>query len=260
MRSVTHSVLVVIGFIMICIATPDRLIFAQKDRSIIHVTASSGLDYTIAVILTDSQGRRAGLLSVPANIGPEPIPGSITEIPNSSNGYDAIDDHVTGERSPGAFKIAISPSPLPGSYTLVVAGTVLTTYWVDIDTLNREANRNTFTFKGVTDKNLKATYQLNYSPEPGTPTTAVRVSTFLSAKQDMDLAFRADWIKNAGLKNSLAQKLSNAEAAQGRGDVTAASNILSAFLNEVKAQSGKGIDPDAETMLTQDAQYLIEHL
>ncbi len=36
-------------------------------------------------------------------------------------------------------------------------------------------------------------------------------------------------------------------------------NIYQAFINEVSAQSGKGIDPTAAAIMIADAQYLIAH-
>lgn len=249
----------IISGILIYLTISTPLTFAQKDRSGIYIDAGSGLDYTIVVALTDSQGRRAGLLSVPLNIGSGHLTGSVKEIPNSSVGYDAIDDHITGEKQPGTLAININ-RPIEGQYFLEITGTVLTTYRIGIFTSDRELNSIKLKFKGVTDQGIRSTYQITYSSTPGVPTTAVRVATFSSANQDVELSFKIDWIKNVGLKNSLIKKLQNAEADQSRGDIIAAKNTLNAFINEVKAQTGKGIDSDAATMLEQDAQYLIEHL
>lgn len=44
-----------------------------------------------------------------------------------------------------------------------------------------------------------------------------------------------------GIENSLVVKLERAEAAESRGDLTAACNLLDAFINEVNAQSGKAL-------------------
>ncbi len=63
-------------------------------------------------------------------------------------------------------------------------------------------------------------------------------------------------IANQGLAESLTAKLRAAESAQSRGQ-TVASNTLGAFVNEVNAQSGKGIAPAAAAVLLRDAQYVL---
>ena len=66
-------------------------------------------------------------------------------------------------------------------------------------------------------------------------------------------------IKKAQLKNSLLAKLNAAAAAIARGNCTAASNNYQAFINEVTAQIGKGIDATAANIMIADAQYMIDH-
>ena len=78
-----------------------------------------------------------------------------------------------------------------------------------------------------------------------------------SIKDDVDHFAGAGQIKNAGLTNSLLSKLNAAAAARAAGNCTAASNIYEAFINELNAQSGKGIDPTAAAIMTADARYLI---
>lgn len=59
--------------------------------------------------------------------------------------------------------------------------------------------------------------------------------------------------------NSLLTKLTNAMAKQSAGSCNIVSNMYSAFINEVMAQSGKSITPAAAATLIADAQYLIAH-
>jgi hypothetical protein len=237
--------------------------FAKTDMSSLSVYISTGPFYTVGVVLTDPQGRRSGLPTVPGDIlgMPYPLPGILEEIPGSSVHYQAIDDHSSNERQPISLEIDVA-RPIEGVYTLVVSGTVLTDYDFTISSGSRDRTTKIkhMYFNGVTHQGVTSEFKITYSPTPGVPTTAVRVATFASAQQDVELAFKLDWIKNAGLKNSLLQKLQNAETAHSRGDTKAAKNILNAILNEVKAQTGKGLDPDAATLLEQDAQYLIDHL
>lgn len=59
-------------------------------------------------------------------------------------------------------------------------------------------------------------------------------------------------IAKPGIANALLAKLDAAQAAYDRGNTTAALNQLNAFINQVKAQTGKSIDAE-------HAGHLIEH-
>ncbi|MDA8344620.1 MAG: hypothetical protein M0Z66_03970 [Thermaerobacter sp.] len=64
-------------------------------------------------------------------------------------------------------------------------------------------------------------------------------------------------ITGHGLAESLTAKLHATEAAQSRGDLTTAANQLGAFVNEVNAQTDKGIASEAAAVLLRDAQYVL---
>ncbi len=71
-----------------------------------------------------------------------------------------------------------------------------------------------------------------------------RTTTSIQSLRDLVTRFtNAGWIDSAGIANSLQSKLS--------------SNALAAFVNEVKAQSGKHISVEAADYLIRDAQYLL---
>jgi hypothetical protein len=59
--------------------------------------------------------------------------------------------------------------------------------------------------------------------------------------------------------NSLLAKLNNALADRASGMCGPAGNLYGAFIDEVMAQTGKGITPAAAAILIADAQYLIAH-
>ena len=80
-----------------------------------------------------------------------------------------------------------------------------------------------------------------------------------SIKDDVRQFLANGAIKNQGLANSLLAKLNAAAAARAKGNCTAASNIYQAFINELQAQSGKGVDATAAAIMIADAQYLIAH-
>lgn len=252
---------IILGGVVLCITLVGSFVLAgERDISGIYAHAGSGVDFAISVVLTDPDGRRAGLASVPPDMSvPEPIPGTITDIPGSSVGFDAIDNHATGQKSPGTLGVNVN-HPVDGIYLLEIKGTKVTKFSAGIDTNTRDGKAIGMDFNGVTDDNHIASYQITYSSNSENPTVVVRLASLKSIQQELDLAFKVDWIKNAGLKNSLLKKLENAEAAQNRGDSTAAENMLNAFLNEIKAQAGKGIDPDAVEMFEQEAQYILGHM
>jgi hypothetical protein len=64
-------------------------------------------------------------------------------------------------------------------------------------------------------------------------------------------------IKNAGLATSLLAKLNAAANARAKGKCDTAANNYNAFINEVNAQRGTGIDETAADILIADAEYLI---
>ena len=66
-------------------------------------------------------------------------------------------------------------------------------------------------------------------------------------------------IKMPETENSVLAKLDAADNARSKGMCNTAANQYNAFINEVKAQSGSGIDAGAATILIADAQYLIAH-
>jgi hypothetical protein len=59
---------------------------------------------------------------------------------------------------------------------------------------------------------------------------------------------------------SLQSKLAAAKADRDRTRFNAAINTLEALLNEIKAQTGKSIDPKAAALLTGDVSYVIDRL
>lgn len=66
-------------------------------------------------------------------------------------------------------------------------------------------------------------------------------------------------IRNQGLANSLMSKLNAAASARDRGNCQTAADNYGAFIHELQAQLGKGIDAGAAQIMIADAQYLIAH-
>jgi len=81
------------------------------------------------------------------------------------------------------------------------------------------------------------------------------IATAASIKTDVQRFAAGGEISKPGAAESLLAKLNAAETASG---CRAASNIYQAFINEVEAQTGKAIDPQAAATLIGDANYLIQ--
>jgi probable HAF family extracellular repeat protein len=78
-----------------------------------------------------------------------------------------------------------------------------------------------------------------------------------SVKADVNQFLASGMIKNAGLANSLLAKLDAASAAQASGDCAGAAAIYQALINELQAQSGKGVAAAAASPLILEVQFLI---
>ena len=78
-------------------------------------------------------------------------------------------------------------------------------------------------------------------------------------KRDVNLFRAAGLIKNDGLANSLLATLSAAEQARASGNCSTSANNYEAFIQQLQAQSGNGIDAAAATIMIGDAQYLVAH-
>jgi FIMAH domain-containing protein len=83
------------------------------------------------------------------------------------------------------------------------------------------------------------------------------VVTADSIKDDVSQFLDADKIRNGGLAKSLLGTLNPAAAARSRGECATASNQYGAFIRELEAQAGNGVDAVAAAIMIADAQYLI---
>jgi len=96
---------------------------------------------------------------------------------------------------------------------------------------------------------------------PAAPPASFDASAFIQnliSLKEQSLAMR--WIDNAGIATSLDAKLDAAKAKIVAGDNKTAKNILGVFLNEVQAQKGKHLKPEAYALLYYNGQYLMNHL
>ena len=85
-------------------------------------------------------------------------------------------------------------------------------------------------------------------------------ATVQSLMSSVNRFYTEGQIKKAGIRDSLLDKLMTVQAYLDQGNIKAARNALQAFINTVKAQSGKSITTDAANFLITDAQWVIANL
>jgi hypothetical protein len=85
------------------------------------------------------------------------------------------------------------------------------------------------------------------------------IVTAASIETDVTEFLAAGAIKNEGEATSLFAELNAAAAARARGQCSVAAHDYQAFINELLAQSGNGVDANAAAIMIADAQYLITH-
>jgi hypothetical protein len=85
------------------------------------------------------------------------------------------------------------------------------------------------------------------------------ISTVQALKATVNRFYGEGKIDRADIQASLLKQLSDAQAYLDKGNVKAAKNALNAFINLVRAQSGKHISGDAASLLIGDAKYVIAH-
>jgi len=78
-----------------------------------------------------------------------------------------------------------------------------------------------------------------------------------SIKDEVTHFLRSGMIKNGGIGNSLLAKLDAASSARDEGNCERAEKSYGAFINELQAQLGRGVDASAAGTMVADARYLV---
>jgi hypothetical protein len=92
-----------------------------------------------------------------------------------------------------------------------------------------------------------------------TTRTFTLTATAASMINTLDRALALGLITNNGAYNGLHAKLLAAQEAHDRGDHATEWNILGAFINQVTAKTGNGIDPATAARLIAFAQFIIDN-
>ena len=96
----------------------------------------------------------------------------------------------------------------------------------------------------------------------GTETVTFNVIATVGSLQDLvNMFFESGYFhSDKGMYTSLIQKLYAAERYINAGEIDDAIGVLGAFINQLKAQSGKHVDSYAANILIADARYVIGNL
>lgn len=214
----------------------------------------SGLDiYTgdnVEMSVTDPLGRRTGFDSSTTT--------DLREIPTAAYLRDALTDDVTRALDSAITRSVEIYQPSPGSYRINVAGLGVSSYTLDINAFASDGSAlPTLTVSGISGSGSMSAFDLGLTGTPGAVINVTRVASFDSTLGDIANSLQLNLIESQGVANALSSKINAASAAAAGGDNKTATNILSAFVNQVNAQSGKHINGIATEVLIEDANYLI---
>src|SRR5262249_16105533 len=106
---------------------------------------------------------------------------------------------------------------------------------------------------GVTALGSISTFQIQLSSTPTSSSTIARLIGFQTTLDDITHSGDLGLIDNHGIANSLSSKIQAAQNASG----IARKNILNAFQNQLKAETGKHINATAANILLHDAESLL---
>ena len=146
----------------------------------------------------------------------------------------------------GGSGVATVAAAMDGASTLADGTGLASGQAIDLLT-DLSTGPHTFSITGVDNVGNSATTSVVFSI----------VVTAGSIKDDVNHFLAANKIANGGLANSLLAKLDAAAASLGGGDCATAARQYDAFIHELEAQAGKGVDATAATIMTADARFLI---
>jgi hypothetical protein len=155
--------------------------------------------------------------------------------------------YVHSEIVPLTFTATDSPSGV-ASVVATIDGIPTSSASVDLHTLS--LGSHTFAVTATDHYGNATTASVTFSIE----------ATITSLMASVSRLYDEGDISKMSVRNSLLDKLDAAAESMARGQTTAATNQLNAFISQVKAQSGKSITPWAAMLLINDAKHVIAHL
>lgn len=197
------------------------------------------------LIVIDSQGRKTGF---------DPTTQTYYyEISNAVYYEERLDNDETGE--PGIpIKVLNIGQPGNGIYTLQVIGIDSGSYELGMNASDMNGSSTIQLVSGVTKPNFVSEYTIDYTSTPGVSIPIEHHIIIPDIITEIEIGRSLNLIDNEGIKNSLVQKLKNAEKKLNQNQTKAAVNILRALINEIKAQSGKHINSGIAAILIEDVK------
>ncbi len=210
----------------------------------------SGMDFSISqgveLLITGPSGQSTGFDPKTASV--------LKQIPHSGYVGGFTDDDEAGAFTTGNSHALDLFQPLQGTYIATVTDLELGVYTLSLRAFSQDgSSQPPVMINGVANRGSTSTFQVAFASSSGSATPVLRIATFQSAVADINNALELGLIDNAGIANSLSQKIQAAQTATG----PARNNILNAFKNDVNAQTGKHITGVAPQVLLQDADSLI---
>jgi len=196
-------------------------------------------------LLTDPFGRETGF--------DQNLQKIVEQIPTSAYFRDSLQNDVSGAPATETGHLTEIFQPTEGTYQIVVNGLKLGTYSLSLRVFSQDGSSQPgVLIPGIAGPGSSAEFSIQLTSTPGSTSTITVAATISSTLADINNSLQLGLIDNHGVANSLAQKI---EAAQGATGNTR-NNILKAFINEVKAQSGNHIKGVAVQVLLADANAL----
>jgi hypothetical protein len=213
----------------------------------------SGFDVTVGtnadVSVQDSAGQITGFDSSSGQY--------LSAIPQSTHVIDATDDEETGAPPIGSMHLVNIFQPSNGSYQVAVTAIQPGPYTLNLNTYSTDGSAQPpLSIGGIAGVGSSSTFQVQFSGSVGASPSLTRVATFDSTLADISNSLQLGLIDSAGVANSLSSKIQAAAAAQAQGQTQTIRNILTAFKNEVSAQTTKHVNGIAPQVLQEDADSL----
>lgn len=213
----------------------------------LQIIASPSVEF----VVTNPEGQKAGYNPQEDKF--------FEEIPGANYGYMKLGSLNGSDLEDPSPEFVTSAQNLPqfGVYNLKFYGSKLSKFEFGIFA-DRYSKSEKVEKIGIIDKGAISDFKIIFSSDITNNVIIVRYVDINSFRQDLELSYKIGWISNEGIHNSLLQKLNNAYNSYNRGQIDAGINTLQAFNNEVKAQRGKKLTEDATTILTENAELLIQ--
>jgi hypothetical protein len=177
------------------------------------------------IMIVDSQGRRTGF---------DPATGiAREEIPGTHYWEDALKDDVS-EAPPSEFSSFIQANNLSaGQYTVVVSGTVSGLHLMSVRSFDGLTAHPALVVPVVTSATSRTEFSVTVAADAAPIVT--RLATFEQAIAEIELLASSGMITTDGMRTSIHQKLSQAQAAALRGNIATARSILTALSSQLKS-------------------------